>query len=39
MLLFYSQGIFEYPEKPRFLSKPGPTVKALMIHDDYGLCL
>ena len=39
MLLSYSQGIFEYHEKPRFLSKPGPTLKALMIHDDYTLCL
>jgi len=26
-LLSYSQGMFEYPEKPRFPSKPGPTLK------------
>ena len=37
MLLSYSQGIFVYPKKPRFLSKPDPTLKTLMIHDDYAL--
>ena len=26
-LLSYSQGMFEYPKKPRFPSKPGPTLK------------
>jgi len=39
MLLSYSQGIFEYPKKPKFLSKSGPTLKALMILDDYALYL
>ena len=38
-LLSYSQGMFEYPKKPRFLSKPGPTLKAPMIHDDYAIYL
>ena len=33
-LLSYSQGMFEYPEKPRFPSKPGSTLKELLIHDD-----
>jgi len=31
--------MFEYPKKPRFLSKPGPTLKAPMIHDDYAIYL
>ena len=35
-LLSYSQGMFEYPETPRFPSKPGPTLKDLLIHDDYA---
>ena len=38
-LLSYSQGMFEYPEKQRFPSKPGPTLTALMIHDDYAIYL
>ena len=31
--------MFEYPEMPRFPSKPGPTLKALLIHDDYAIYL
>ena len=38
-LFSYSQGMFEYPKKPRFPSKPSPTQKALMIHDDYSIYL
>jgi len=36
MILSYSQGMFEYPKKPRFPFKPGPTLKDLLIHDDYA---
>jgi len=38
-LLSYSQGMFEYPEKPRFPSKSGPTLKVLKIHDNYAIYL
>jgi len=31
--------MFEYLEKPRFPSKPGPTLKDLLIHDDYVIYL
>jgi len=30
-LLSYSKGMFEYPEKSRFPSKPDPTLKDLLI--------
>jgi len=31
--------MFEYPEKPRLPSKPGSTLKDLLIHDDYAIYL
>ena len=38
-LFSYSQGMFEYPKNSRFPSKSNPTLKALMIRDDYAIYL
>ena len=35
----FSQSCIIIQKKPRFPSKPSPTLKALMIHDDYAIYL